>query len=189
MKKMKHIVIVPIALGMLFIWGCGTVSKNTLAESKALDDLVSQKMFEIQSDWALPISTNSLNSISNARLLPPGSSPNRISLAGNPNYLKVQGDSISAYLPYFGERQMGAGYNSDGGAVQFNGIPISYEANMDEKRKRYEINFSIRNKTETYTVNLLLYPNGASNINMNSTHRFSIRYQGRVGPLSKMKTQ
>ena len=82
---------------------------------------------------------------------------------------------------------MGAGYNSEGGAVQFNGVPVSYEAVKDQNRQRYEINFVIRNKTETYTVNLLLYPKKASVINVISTHRFTIRYEGRVGPLSKIK--
>ncbi|MGB5273124.1 MAG: DUF4251 domain-containing protein, partial [Flavobacteriaceae bacterium] len=110
-----------------------------------------------------------------------------ISLIGNPNYLKIRGDSISAYLPYFGEQQMGAGYTSEGGAVQFNGVPISYESVKDQKRQRYEINFRIRNKTETYTVNLLLYAKKVSVINVISTHRFSIRYEGRVAPLSKIK--
>jgi hypothetical protein len=171
----------------MLVHGCGTVSKNTLSETKVLDDLVASKMFEIESDWALPLATNSLNSIANAGLLPPGSSANRISLVGNPNYLKIHGDSISAYLPYFGEQQMGAGYTSEGGAVQFNGVPISYEAIKDEKRQRYEINFRIRNKTETYTVNLSLFPKKVSVINVISTHRFTIRYEGRVGPLSKIK--
>ncbi|MGB5370884.1 MAG: DUF4251 domain-containing protein [Flavobacteriaceae bacterium] len=176
-----------MAMGILLVQGCGAVSKNTLAETKALDELVVSKRFEIESDWALPLATNSLNSIANAGLLPPGSSANRISLVGNPNYLKVQGDSISAYLPYFGEQQMGAGYNNEGIAVQFKGVPVSYEVVKHQNRQRYEINFVIRNKTETYTVNLLLYPKKASVINVISTHRFMIRYEGRVGPLSKIK--
>jgi hypothetical protein len=172
---------------MLLFQGCGSISKKTLVETEALDDLVASKKFEIVSDWALPLATNSLNSISNAGLLPPGSSANRISLVGNPNFLKVQGDSIAAYLPYFGEQQMGAGYNSEGGAVQFRGVPISYEAIKDKKRQRYEINFRMRKNTESYTVNLLLYPNMASVISVISTHRFTIRYEGRVAPLSNTK--
>jgi hypothetical protein len=186
-KTMKRKLVGPMIVGMFLMCGCATIPKNTLAETKALDELLASKMFEIQSDWALPLTTNSLNSIPNAGLLPPGSSASRISLVGNPNYLRVQGDSITAYLPYFGEQQMGAGYNREGGAVQFSGVPISYEAIKDEKRQRYEINFRIRNKTETYTVNLSLFPKKVSVINVISTHRFTIRYEGRVGPLSKIK--
>ena len=81
---MRRYLIGAMAMGILLVQGCGTVSKNTLAETKALDELVVSKRFEIESDWALPLATNSLNSIANAGLLPPGSSANRISLVGNP---------------------------------------------------------------------------------------------------------
>lgn len=175
-----------IGLVFLVITGvlssCGSSSKmaDATAQSKALDELVSQKSFQIESDWAQPLVTNSLISIANAGLFPPGSSANLISLIGNTNYLKVQGDSIDMYLPYYGERQMGGGYNNDGGAIQFKGIPEDYEVSRDDKTQGQEIRFKMKNKTETFRVAVTLFPNLNSTIVVNSSQRFSIRYQGQV---------
>lgn len=161
---------------------CGSSSKTVAptAQSKMLDELVSQKSFQIESDWAQPLVTNSLISISNAGLFPPGSSANLISLIGNPNYLKVQGDSIDVYLPYYGERQMGGGYNNNDGAIQFKGIPEDYEITRNEKTQGQEIRFKMTNKSETFRVAVTLFPNLKSTIFVNSSQRFSIRYQGEV---------
>lgn len=165
--------------------GCGTSSKTIAptAQSKMLDELVAQKSFQIQSDWAIPLMTNSLNSIANAGLFPPGSASNRITLIGNPNYVKVMGDSIAVYLPYYGERQMGGGYNSDGSAIQFKGLPEDYEITRNEKTQRYEMRFKMKNKTESFTVNVILFPNLTSTINVNSSQRFSIGYTGDVAAI------
>ncbi len=167
--------------------GCGSSSKtpDATADSKLLEEMVAQKSFEIHSDWASPLVTTSVASISNAGLLPPGSTANRISLIGNSNYFKVMGDSVSAYLPYYGERQFGGGYNSDGGAIRFKGVPRDYEITTDENTKIRELRFQIKDKTENYRVLVQLYPNLTSNINVNSSHRLSIRYGGTVAPISE----
>lgn len=51
-------------------------------------------------------------SISSSRLFPPGGTVSRIDLTSNANYSEVHGDSISVYLPYFGERQMGYAFEN-----------------------------------------------------------------------------
>ncbi len=173
-----------IFVGMLI--GCSTASKGVLseAERKALDNLVAQKSFHIESDWALPLMTQGLNAVANAGLFPPGSNASRVDLTGNPNYVKVIGDSIAVYLPYFGERQMGGGYANSDSAIQYEGIPDNYEATWNEKKQRYDIRITMKHKTETYEMNLVLFPNLSCGINVNSSHRFSIRYNGDVMPLT-----
>ncbi len=165
--------------------GCGSSSKtvSSIAQIQQLEELVTSKSFQIQSDWAMPLMTNSMNSISNAGLLPIGSTGNMISLIGNTNFLKMEGDTISAYLPYFGERQMGGGYSNNDNAIQFKGIPKNYEVMEDKKSGSKEISFNINNRTESFRVFITLSPNLSSNINVNSTERFSIRYRGEVEPI------
>ena len=169
------------------VMSCGSHSKKTVsqAQSQQLDDLMANKSFEIVSDWASPLATSSLNSVANAGLLGPGSNAGHINLIGNSNYLRIEGDSVSAYLPYFGERQMGGGYDSDNGNIQFEGIPEDYEISQDEQTKRYEISFKIRRKAENFTVRAILMPNLSSTVNVNSSQRFPIRYQGKVSKISK----
>ncbi len=171
---------------LLILFGGAVISCNTTkpmaTESgrQQLDELVANKSFVIESDHALPMATNSLNSISNAGLLPPGSSASQISLIGNPNYLKVIGDSVAVYLPYFGERQMGGGYDNDGPGIKFEGVPQDMEINKDDEKHRYDIRFKMRDNSETFTVNIVLFPNLSSMINVNSSQRFPIRYSGHV---------
>lgn len=145
---------------------------------------MSMEHFEIRSDWALPLATNSLNSIANAGLLPPGSSAGQISLIGNANYVKVMGDSLSVYLPYFGERQMGGGYNSDGAGIEFIGVPKKMEITKDKEKQRYDIRFEFKKDSENFMVIITLLPNLQSTININSSQRFPIRYSGSVETLT-----
>ncbi len=166
---------------------CGSHSKtaNATVKSQKLDDLIAKNKLEIVSDWALPMATSSLNSIANAGLLGPGNSPGRINLIGNSNYIRIEGDSVSAYLPYFGERQMGGGYDSDNGNIQFEGVPENYKVIHDEQTNRYEIQFNIKRKAESFTVRATLMPNLSSTVNVNSSQRFPIRYQGKVSEILK----
>ena len=98
-----------IILGfMAILWSCGSTedAANASLKNQLLDNLVAQKSFKIESEWAQPMNTNAMNSVASSGLLLPGNSGSNISLIGNPNYLKVEGDTISAYLPFFGIRQI-----------------------------------------------------------------------------------
>ncbi len=167
--------------------GCGGSSRVVAPsdESRALDSLMVQNNFIIEADWASPQLTASMASIANSGLLGIGNNANNINLIGNPNFLKVQGDTISAYLPYFGERQMGGGYGTSS-AIEFKGIPDNLKIEKDNKKQLYRIRFNIQgDKTETYNVVIDLYPNKTSFINVNSSQRFPIRYQGNVAAIKK----
>lgn len=176
MKRLSYII---MFLGLVITLSCSSTKNHeaTAEEINALNDLVQQKEFEFTARWAKPLTTTALNSVINAGLLPPGSTVNNIDLTGNSNYLRMQGDSVMAYLPYFGERQLGgAGYNPSNTAIQFEGVPDELEVN--KKGNGYQISFNIRNKTETYQVNAQLFPNKRGSININSSHRFPIVYTG-----------
>ncbi len=159
---------------------CSSSSKISDNDRKRLDDLVSRKHFEVISDRAYPLATASLNSISNAGLLPQGSSAGQISLIGNSNYLKVLGDSVAVYLPYYGERQMGGGYDSNGGGIKFEGIPNDLEITKDEEKQRYTIAFKMKDDSENFNVTITLFSNLTSMISVDGSQRFPIRYSGAV---------
>ncbi|WP_422859956.1 DUF4251 domain-containing protein [Flagellimonas sp. S174] len=176
---MKSIFKVIMLFVMVLAMGCASTStpEITAKQMKELETIVNSKSFEFNARWARPLTTNSLNSIANAGLLPPGSTNNNIDMTGNSNYFKMSGDSIKAYFPYFGERQLGgAGYLGSDNAIQFEGIPENMK--MDKNEKGYTLAFDIKNKTETYQVNAQFFPNKKGNININSSHRFPISYTG-----------
>jgi len=169
----------PIGI-LLILLNCGTSGKTTISKSQetTLDRLIAAKNFVITCDRALPLMTISMNSLFNSGLFPPGSAANSVNLVGNSNYLKVMGDSVAAELPYFGERQMGGGYNQNGSGVEFSGMPREWQLTKNEKAGRYELRFKINQESESFNVNVVVFPNLNSSINITSSQRFSIRYEG-----------
>mgnify|MGYP001826610707 CR=1 FL=1 len=173
---------------LLLVVSCSvSKSRATQAEIEALDDLVNGKRFIIESEWVYPQMTNAMQQISNNGILGPGNNAGSISLIGNPNFLKIAKNSISSYLPYFGERQMNTGYGrgNNGGAIVLKGLIKNYEIEKNNDNS-YNISFDANNKNENFRVYLRLFPNLNSTIRINSSSRFSISYQGHVKPeLSK----
>jgi len=159
---------------------CGSANVVSEADEAVLQAMIDAKSFEIISQSASPQNTAAFNALANSGLLAPGNTAGLINLIGNTNYLKVQGDTISAYLPFFGERRMGGSYGTRGAGIEFEGVPSDYEVTIGKRNVR-EIRFSIRDKeqqSEQYQVRINIYPNLSANINVNSTHRTSIFYRG-----------
>jgi hypothetical protein len=181
MKKIRIYIIFTVV-----IWSCGTASKTTgsMSDAKLLDDMVAHKTFEIIVDRAYPQASSSMNAISNSGLLGPGNSIGRIDLAGDGNYLRVQGDSVAGYLPYYGERQFGGGYGSND-AIEFKGIPKKFEISRDDNS--YQLQFNVNDQSESYTIMVLMYPNLVSRITVNSNQRTTIRYDGMISELKGKK--
>lgn len=167
---------------IVLIVGCSASKVTSEEQNIALEKLLEEKSFEIVSQWAYPQSSFAMNSISSAGLLPLGSTAGMIDLIGNSNYLRFKGDTIKAYLPYFGERQMGARLSGNNTGIEFDGLPKDYSIKKGKKNS-YKIRFEISDKnsnTETYNVLVIVHQNLNSSININSSQRFSIRYKGQV---------
>ncbi|NAS13671.1 DUF4251 domain-containing protein [Poritiphilus flavus] len=175
--KLLKIVVVAALIGCFI--GCGSGKSTTFEDIDNLENMVYSKAFTIEAEWAIPMTTGSLTTIAGSGLLPIGSTINRINIQGQYNHLTVKGDSVSAYLPYYGERQMGGGYNSAQG-VQFNGLAKDYSVVKNEKKNSQTVSFQVNNKTETYQVTATLYPNRVGQILVNSSQRFAIRYEGTI---------
>ena len=165
---------------VLLVMSCKT-SKSTAtpAQIEALENLINNKNFIIESNWAYPQSTNAMQQIANTGILGPGNTAGSISLIGNSNFLKISGDSIMSYLPYYGERQMNVGYGGSDSAIQLKDIAKDYKTKTN-KDKSYTITLNANNKTENFTVYLRVFPNLRSSITLNSSSRFPIRYEGKI---------
>lgn len=182
----NHVVYMLITLFLLLSHSCKSTSDTfSNAEMENLEQLVQGKNLEIESEWTWPLSRNSINQVANAGLLPIGSTAGRINLMGIPNYLRIEGDSVSAYLPYFGERHIAGNYNNNNVGIQFNGIPNNFEVAKDEKKQVYKIKFGISEKAEAYLVNVTLFPNLRSEVVVNSNQRFSITYYGEASEIKE----
>jgi hypothetical protein len=145
-------------------------------------DFIKNKSYTFLADTANPTMTNGVSAVANSGLWPTGGNISNILLQGNNSYLKVRGDSIEADLPYFGERQMGGGYDSNTG-ISFNGIPTHYKEDYNDSKNEVLITFTITEKLETYQVTLSIFPNKKATVIINSSQRFPIRYLGDIQAL------
>ena len=163
----------------LLVGSCASHQKTaTPAQMEALSTLVSNKSFEIQAKWARPMVTQSLNSVSNAGLLPYGSTVNRIDVSGSTSYLRVSGETVEAKLPYYGEKQIGGPYNPNDAGLQFEGVPKDFELEQNAEDGRYTMKFNINNTVESFQVTAQMYPSRHCTINIVGSHRRSIQYEG-----------
>ncbi len=173
-----------ILLGCTILSSCSSTTKAAKdPQSMArFTSFVNEKSFEFVALTAYPMATQSLNAIVNSGILPPGNTAGAIQLIGIPNFVKVQGDSVQGYLPFYGERQFGAGYGSTTG-IEFKGIPKDYQQTYNKAKERFEITFQIAEKSEVYQIYMLLFYNNSAQVSVNSNQRNSIRFNGDVKAL------
>ncbi|PQJ78352.1 DUF4251 domain-containing protein [Polaribacter porphyrae] len=182
MKKVLLFVIIMVTVS------CSS-SKNFLSEEQIveLEKIIKSNSIEVNFEWANPLSTSSLIVMNN--LLPPGNTSSNISLLGNPNYLKIDKDSIKINLPYFGEQRIVNNYGSTNTGIKYNGEIVSKKIVFNQKKKAYQLKFSFNNKQEGYNAHLTLFQNKKANININSTHRTMITYYGNWTVLEDKKVE
>lgn len=180
---MKKYLIYLFILG--FLLGCGgSKVAQTNHQMESLKTLMMTSSLLFTADFAYPMATQSLNAISNAGLLPPGSTAGAIQINGTSSFFKIEGDTVSANLPFYGERRFGGEYGSNTGVV-FKSKPSSYQQNFNEDKNRFDISFIVSQKIESYTLNLSIYPNKTASLFVTNTQRNGIRYTGNIDTLEK----
>lgn len=175
MKYVNYILVL-----LMITFSC-TSSKSTATANQieVLNSLLEKRNFSIESDWAYPQTTYAMQQVLNSGFLQPGDSANSINLIGNSNYLTISGDSITSYLPYFGERQMQVAYGGNDSAIQFNGLLEDYKTEKN-KNNSHTISFKAKSNSEQFNVTIVLFPSLKSNMTLIGSSRFPIRYSGTV---------
>jgi hypothetical protein len=183
--KLKRLLIVSF---LMLIYSCGSSKsvEEVAADRELLKTMITKKEFIIRSNSAKPTVTGTLIRIVNSGLLPVGSSASNITLTSNQNYLKIKNDSVFIELPFFGERQMGGGYNNNEG-FNYGGYYDSYKIVYNAKKKFYSIDLKVNNITEALDITIRLYENLNTTITVNSNQRTSMGYDGVVTKLVKEK--
>jgi len=166
-----------LILGSITLFfGCSSTGKIPV-NNDALDDRMSERMITISISAVEPMMTQAMSQIAASGLLQPGNNISRIDVAGQGYFIKIKGDSVSARLPYYGERQMGGGYNADAGIV-FEGLTKNLEINKSAKNNSYTIAFSIRDASEQFKVTTLIGTSWNTSTAIQSSNRNRIRYLG-----------
>ena len=167
-----------IFIVVIIMFSCSASKHVTDEQKRAMEMLLESRQFKIESNWAYPQITNAVQQVMNSGLLQPGSNSSGINLIGNINFLKLSNDSISSYLPFFGERTMLAGYGSnDDGVIKLEGVIKNYKSTHN-KDGSYSINFDAKDGIEGYNVFIRVFPNQKTDLLLNGSFRLPIRYSG-----------
>ncbi len=150
---------------MLLLVSCGT-NRNTesedIKEFEEMRALVESREFLIENQWANPLSAGNIN------------------LIGNPNFIRFQKDSVDLFLPYFGVRHSGGGYNSEGG-LKYEGALQNLE--IAENEKNIRIKFDANQENENLNFTVTVFPNGNAHTSVTSSQRNTISYRGEIEDL------
>ncbi len=137
------------------------------ADFQVHQTLIESKNYEFRADWANPFRRG------------------RISLVTTPNYMILEEGEARIHLPYFGvAHNSSPAYSGDTGIV-FEGTYENYKLEINDKKKEITVRFTCNAKKETLDFNLLVYSSGNSRLNVTSTIRDGIKYDGKTAPIEK----
>lgn len=184
MKTLVFKIACIVVLGFVLI-SCGASNKMRAADNDEAGKLIESGYFEFQADWAMPLNANDMNVLADAGLLRVGDSPNRINLLGNPNFLKIEGDTVAAYLPFYGVQQFNVNMNATDQAINFDEEAKNYKVKYKESKGQYIITFNASGNSGGYRITLIVFSNKSANLRVNSANRNFIAYDGEIMALQE----
>ena len=104
----------------------------------------------------------------------------RVNLVTNPNYLRIDPEKASIYLPYLGVAHTSNEAFSSTGGIVFEGRLENYQLKANDKKKQFNLRFRCRAQSEILDFDMLVYANGSARVNANSSTRTSVKYLGKI---------
>src|SRR6185312_14201079 len=101
------------------------------------------------------------------------------------NTLVIHGDSLDAYLPYFGRAYSATPGDTNGG-INFSSTSFSYDA-QDAKKGGWTINIKPNNEKNAANMQLSISEEGYATLQVTSKNRQMISFYGQVSGNSKNK--
>lgn len=192
MKYIKNTLIL-LFLCVTFLQSCKTnslVKSEVRAQNKiVLDSLRNLNNYKVEVDVMYPFNTMATTQVANALLWNTGDNANRIDVQGEGNFLKIENDTLTGYLPFIGERRLSAGpYGGTDLAIQFEEKLENLQKTVNEDQGRLELLFKAKQKgsdNEVYNIRLDIYPNKKVAIDVTPVYRTFIKYNGRLVDVDK----
>ncbi len=131
--------------------------KEAQKEAK-IKDIVSSKNYVFEPAYALPMRGGS-------RILSSGF------------HMKINGDTINTYLPYFG-RAYSAPANLEGGGIEFKSVKFEYTVN--ETKRGWDILIKPKDAIDVQQITLTISSNGSASLQVISNNREAISFEGDI---------
>ena len=158
-----------ILLGTIFvmlIMSCST-SQMSREEKRALQMKIAQMVDDSLANCSFKIDVNYMN---------PNRMPARNLEYGY--YIRVNKDSIDAYIPFFGVAYR-AEYGTNDGGLTYKGPMASYEVLQGKKDMR-QVNIIVKKNFDEILYQIDVFTNGRATIFVRSLNRESIHYNGEM---------
>lgn len=139
--------------------------EQKLEKQKEIAALVESKEFNFVGITAYPLGIKSVD------------------LTTNPNFLKFEKDSINSEMPFFGRAYSGVSYGEANIGLYFKGKIQDYS--IAKKKKNYIIYAKIKDKRDSYNIQLTVFFEGTASLAINSFNKSSISYSGRIEKLKE----
>jgi hypothetical protein len=147
-----------------------------------LDSLYGQDEFNIDIEVVYPFNTAATTQVASVLLRGTGDNANRIDVRGDGNYLKIQNDSIKAYLPFFGESRLSAGdYGGRNISIQIEQPLTDISKQINTEKGKLELEFRADQKgndNDKYDIRIEIYPNQYVKVNITPVYRTFMQYDG-----------
>jgi hypothetical protein len=89
--------------------------------------------------------------------------------------LRITGDSVSVFLPYYGRAYQADISLSDGG-IKLNDVVKKYQ--LEKRKSNYEIRFEAEGERDNYRFFISIGAGGYATLNVSSNHRQAIVFNG-----------
>ena len=198
MKKIiayKNLSFVFLTAVLTLFWGCKT-NKLDKNEAKAknlalLETIFTQDNYHIDIEVAYPFTSVATTQVSNVLLRNTGNTANRIDIRGDGNFIKIQNDTLTGYLPFFGEQRSGSGsYGGSNLAIQFDEPLEDLTKQLNKDKGKIELEFTANQKgtdNEKYDIRIDIYPNKNVSVNITPVFKTFMRYSGKLEPIDDKK--
>jgi hypothetical protein len=145
---------------MLVLVACSAHKSSASGDVSKLASQINQKNFVLNFNYAYPLRMNPV-------------------FLSSSYTLKIKGDSAYAYLPYYGVAHS-APYNPSEGGIKFQTKTEKYTSTKNERKRSWSIRFKARQLTTVYDLNLNVFDNGKAFLQVMSTDRDQISFNGEV---------
>ncbi|PWS30967.1 DUF4251 domain-containing protein [Pedobacter paludis] len=167
MKSLKFLL--SITMFGLAMHAFAQTNKETTAK------IVADKNYTFVANTAIPMANNDLNNIMSR--MPGGQGAGMINLSGSQYDVKVNKDSVIAYLPFYG-RSYNAPYNPTEGGIKFTSKDFTYTESKS-KKGAYTIQINTKDvKRENYRFTINISANGYASLIASSVNKQPITFNG-----------
>jgi Domain of unknown function (DUF4251) len=150
----------------------------SFAQQKSKKELKEARKIEKQKQVEALVASKKFIFVAN-RAFPTGY--RSIDLTTNPNSISFTPDFIKSDMPFFGRATGSLPYGGGEGGLKFEGVPGGFS--IEKGSKNYLLKANIKDKNDSYKIQLTIFFDGGASLVINCSNRSSISYSGSISKL------